>query len=88
MRPDPYLALALVVILSALTFAPVRFVHPLRVEHHRPLNLALLALWGVLGIVSLVYDLSPPPGVTYGLVAIALYFLIAGSLRRPRFERN
>jgi phosphatidylcholine synthase len=87
-RPDPYLALALVVILSALTFAPVRFVHPLRVEHHRPLNLALLALWSVLGIVSLVTDLSPPPGVTYSLIAIALYFLIAGALRRPRFERN
>jgi len=87
-RPDPYLALALVVILCALTFAPVRFVHPLRVEHHRPLNIALLALWGVLGIVSLVYDLSPPPGVIYSLIAIALYFLIAGALRRPRFERN
>jgi phosphatidylcholine synthase len=87
-RPDPNLALALVIILCALTFAPVRFVHPLRVEYHRPLNLALLALWGVLGIVSLVTDLSPPPGVTYGLIAIALYFLIAGALRRPRFERN
>lgn len=87
-RPDPNLALALVIILCAATFAPVRFVHPLRVEHHRPLNLALLALWGVLGVVSLVYDLSPPATVTYGLIAIALYFLIAGVLRHPRFERN
>ncbi|HEY8267811.1 MAG TPA: phosphatidylcholine synthase [Xanthobacteraceae bacterium] len=87
-RPDPYLALALVVILCALTFAPVRFVHPLRVEHHRLLNIVLLALWGVLGVVSLVTDLAPPPAVTYGLVAIALYFLIAGALRHPRFERN
>jgi phosphatidylcholine synthase len=87
-RPDPYLALALVAIFSALTFAPVRFVHPLRVEHHRPLNLALLALWGVLGVTSLIYDLSPPTAVTYLLVAIALYFLIAGALRRPRFGGN
>ena len=87
-RPDPYLALVLVIILCALTFAPVRFVHPLRVEHHRPLNIVLLALWGVLGVVSLVYDLSPPPGVTYGLIAIATYFLVAGSLRHPPFGRN
>lgn len=87
-RPDPYLALVLVIILCALTFAPVRFVHPLRVEHHRPLNIALLALWAALGIVSLLYDLSPPSGVTYGLTAIALYFLVAGSLRHPAFERN
>ena len=87
-RPDPYLALALVIIFCALTFAPVRFVHPLRVEHHRPLNIALLALWGALGVVSLVYDLSPPSVITYGLVAIALYFLIAGTLRHPRLERD
>jgi phosphatidylcholine synthase len=87
-RPDPNLALALVIVLCALTFVPVRFVHPLRVEHHRPLNLALLALWGVLGVVSLVYDLAPPATVTYGLVAIALYFLIAGLVRHPRFARN
>jgi phosphatidylcholine synthase len=87
-RPDPYLALALVIILCALTFAPVRFVHPLRVERHRPLNIALLALWAVLGVVSLLYDLSPPSGITYGLVAIALYFLIAGALSPARFGRN
>jgi phosphatidylcholine synthase len=87
-RPDPYLALALVVILCAATFAPVRFVHPLRVERHRQLNFALLALWGLLGAVSLVYDLSPPSGVTYSLVAVAFYFLIAGALSHPRFERN
>jgi phosphatidylcholine synthase len=87
-RPDPALALALVIVLCAATFAPVRFVHPLRVEHHRPLNLALLALWGALGVVSLFYDLSPPSIVVYGLVAIALYFLIAGLLRRPLFGEN
>ncbi len=84
-RPDPYLALAVVLVMCAVTFAPVRFVHPLRVEHHRPLNIALLVLWSVLGVISLVYDLSPPPAVTYGLIAIAVYFLIAGALRSPRF---
>ena len=83
-RPDPMLALALVLILCVLTFVPLAFVHPLRVQRHRTLNLALLAAWVVLGLVSLAYDLSPPAPLTYALVALALYFLSAGLLRRPR----
>lgn len=80
-RPEPMLALALVLVLCVLTFVPITFVHPLRVARHRRVNLVLLAAWVMLGLVSLAYDLAPPAPVTYALVALVLYFFTAGLLR-------
>jgi phosphatidylcholine synthase len=82
LRPDPMLALAIVIVLCVLTFVPLPFLHPLRVRERRTLNLTLLALWVAFGAVALGYDLAPPAPVTYALVALALYFLTAGLLRR------
>ena len=62
---------------------PIRFVHPLRVKHLRWLNIALMALWAVLATFALAENLSPGPIVTWALVAIAVYFLVAGLLRKP-----
>lgn len=81
LEPPPWLAAAGVFALAVLTFAPIRFVHPLRVKRLRTLNLALLAIWGVLALVTLVKDLVPGPYVTIPLTLIAVYFLIAGIFR-------
>lgn len=83
LAPPPWIAAAAVIALAGLTFAPVRFVHPLRVRHQRILNIALLAAWAVLALVTLMANLEPGPYVTVPLAAIALYFLVAGLLRRP-----
>lgn len=82
LMPPPWIAAAAIVALAALTFVPIRFVHPLRVKHLRWLNIALMALWAVLAFMALLADLEPGRYVTYGLSAIALYFLGAGLLRR------
>ena len=84
LRPEPYLALAIVLVLCVLTFVPVLFVHPLRVERNRPLSAVLLALWVVLGVTALVNDLSPPASVTYSLVAVLIYFLAVGVFHQIR----
>lgn len=81
--PEPWIAAAAVIALAALTFAPVRFVHPLRVENLRVLNIALLAAWAALALLTVIQNLAPGPAVTAALSAIALYFLVAGLLRRP-----
>lgn len=80
--PPPWIAAAAIVALSALTFVPIRFVHPLRVRHLRWLNIALMAIWAVLGLMTLLANLEPGPYVVGGLSVIALYFLAAGLLRR------
>jgi phosphatidylcholine synthase len=81
-RPDPWVAAGAIVALVILTFVPLRFVHPLRVKQLRTLSIVLLVLWSLLAILALARDLQPAPWVTATLCAIALYFLLAGSVRR------
>ncbi|HWK95702.1 MAG TPA: phosphatidylcholine synthase [Pseudolabrys sp.] len=82
LMPPPWIAAAAIAALAALTFVPIRFVHPLRVRHLRWLNIALMAVWAALALITVLANLSPGPYVVYGLSAIALYFLGAGLLRR------
>ena len=82
LEPPPYVAAAVIAVLAGLTFAPLRFVHPLRVRHLRSVNIALMALWAALAFVAVATDLAPGPYVVAALSAIGLYFLIAGLLRR------
>jgi hypothetical protein len=60
--------------LAALSFTPIKFLHPLRVRHWRLLNIALLAAWAALAFLAVINDLAPGPYVTWPLVAIAIYF--------------
>jgi len=82
LKPDPWVAAGVIVLLAVTTFLPVPFVHPFRVARLRVLTLSLLAVWSVLAFVTLLRDMMPGPWITAGLCAIALYFLGAGLLRR------
>jgi phosphatidylcholine synthase len=82
LTPEPWIAAAAIVALSILTFVPVRFVHPLRVRQFRLFNVALLAVWAALACITVMTDLAPGPAVRIALSVIALYFLVAGLLRR------
>ncbi|HZD90413.1 MAG TPA: phosphatidylcholine synthase, partial [Pseudolabrys sp.] len=46
LEPPPWAAAGGVLVLAILSFIPVKFLHPFRVRHWRPLNVALLAVWG------------------------------------------
>jgi phosphatidylcholine synthase len=81
--PPPWLAAAMIAALAVLSFAPIKFLHPLRVRHWRVLNIVLLAAWAALAFGAVINDLAPGPYVTWPLVAIAIYFFGAGLLRRP-----
>ena len=83
LEPPEWIAAAAVFVLAGLSFCPIRFLHPLRVKHWRPFNVALLAVWAVLAFVAVAADLSPGPYVTVPLSAIALYFFAVGLLRSP-----
>jgi phosphatidylcholine synthase len=83
LEPQEWLAAALIAALALLTFAPIKFLHPLRVKRLRMLNIALLAAWALLAVIALTNNLSPGPYVTGPLVAIALYFFTVGLLPRP-----
>ena len=81
-RPPAWLALAIVVIFSALTFTPFKFLHPMRVKRFRALNITAVLTWSMLAVVALIYGLHPGAWVTAGLLLIGLYFLLIGSSDR------
>jgi phosphatidylcholine synthase len=82
LRPDPWLAVALVVGLCALSFVPFPFLHPLRVARFRGFNIVLLLAWSALALVTVVHDMAPGTAVELMLTALGVYFLAAGLLRQ------
>jgi phosphatidylcholine synthase len=82
LQPAPWIGAAMIAIFAVLTFVPVKFAHPLRVTRLRGLNIGLMALWALLAVATLAHNLSPPIAITAALVAIAVYFLVAGLAAR------
>jgi phosphatidylcholine synthase len=83
LQPEAWLAAGMIAVLAALTFAPIKFLHPLRVKRLRVLNIGLLLAWAALALVTVIANLQPGPYVTWPLVLIAVYFFVAGLLPRP-----
>jgi phosphatidylcholine synthase len=82
-EPPEWAAAIGVVILATLSFASIKFLHPLRVQHWRALNIVLLVVWAILAFVAVVQDLSPGIYITLSLSLIAVYFFVVGLLRTP-----
>jgi len=83
LEPTEWRTAAIVAALAILTFAPIKFLHPLRVTRLRALNVALLVAWAALALVAVITNLQPGPYVTWPLIAIALYFFTIGLLPKP-----
>jgi phosphatidylcholine synthase len=81
LEPPEWAAAVAVVVLAGLSFAPIKFLHPLRVQHWRVFNIALLAVWAALAFIAVVQDLSPDLYVTLPLCLIAVYFFVIGLFR-------
>lgn len=81
-RPHPMLTLAIVAGAAALMFAPVVFVHPLRVARLRPVTLMMTALWGMAAIAATWSGLDQAPLLAKAaLLGGALYFLFLSLVR-------
>jgi phosphatidylcholine synthase len=76
------IAAAIVVALAALTFAPVHFIHPVRIARLRMLTMAALASWALLALVAVWRNLAPNSWITAMLCVLAIYFVGIGFLRR------
>jgi phosphatidylcholine synthase len=77
-RPELWITVTLIAVFAVMTFLPIRFVHPIRVQRMRWVNLGVLVLWGILAAIALMEGLSPQPWITVALCLIAVYFLLAG----------
>lgn len=82
LKPQPLIATAIVVLFIVLTFVPINVMHPVRTVRFRVLNLALIAVWGVLAVFALARDFNVTAPVSGALCAIALYVLFSDTVIR------
>ena len=80
LQPPPGVLALVVAVLGALSFAPVRFVHPVRTVRLRPLTLAVTALWSGAALVAVLEGLTPPAWAQAALAATTAYLLAAGAV--------
>jgi phosphatidylcholine synthase len=82
LHPGPLIATIVVVIAACFMFAPVVFVHPLRVARLRPVTITATSVWGVAAIVALDQELSGASLITKAaLIGAGAYFLILPMFR-------
>lgn len=81
-KPPSWVGALAIVLLAALTFVPVHFIHPIRIPHLRMLTMGALALWVLLASVAVAEKLNPGPWVAAILGVLAIYFVGIGFLRR------
>ena len=86
LQPGELVSAIVVSVFVLLTFAPVHFVHPVRVRSYQPWLAGLTVLWGASSLVLLLPDWSPlwrDAWLTFSLVGAAA-LLALGALRTLR----
>jgi phosphatidylcholine synthase len=80
LRPGEWVSFGVVVAIALLTFAPVNFLHPVRVVRLRMINLPVFLVWCALGAVSLLFQMEPPLFVKLLLGATSIYLFVIGGV--------
>ena len=74
-RPPEFLCAAIIVALAALMFAPVAFVHPVRVTRLRPLTLCATLIWVASAALAISRGFDGGALANAGLALSGLYFV-------------
>lgn len=77
-----WLVAAIIALLMAMMFAPVVFVHPMRVTQWRSLTMGAGAAWLVCAALITADGMRAPTIARWGLCLAGLYFLLLPALRR------
>ena len=80
--PPAWLVVTVVAILVVATFLNFPFIHPLRVEKGRALNIGILVMWGLLALFAVATNMQPGMWVTVILCVIAIYVVSVGVIRK------
>ena len=90
LETSPVLNLVLVPIIAALTFVPVKVIHPFRVRAHRPLTITFTLLWTALAFYLVIERKSSgnlfeyDPLAVWAFILISAYFIIISLIRTFR----
>jgi phosphatidylcholine synthase len=87
LAPPVWLSLVVVTVATVLMFAPVVFVHPVRVTRWRIVTLGLLGLWSGAALWTIWQGMRPGFVASAILLTTAAYFILLG-LARARTMRT
>ncbi len=87
-RPDFWIILALVIVLSVTMFLRVKFVHPVRTQRWRAITLPAALIWVALATAAAWADFAQPYWVTVGLMITSLYLLGAGAVQQVLYREK
>jgi phosphatidylcholine synthase len=79
-EPGEWVSFAFVVVTGILTFAPINFLHPVRVERLRSINLPIFLAWCAFGAVALIEEMEADRIVKAGTAATGLYLFVIGGI--------
>ena len=82
--PPEWVTLLVIAACAVGTFAPIEFVHPVRVVTLRPLTLAMTAAWSVFAAIALLENFEPGPAIKLALGLTTLYLCTIGALLQLR----
>jgi len=89
-EPGEYVSFGVVLAAGLLTFVPIHFLHPVRVQRLRGLNLPVFLLWCAFGLVALLQDMHASPLVQMGIAVTSIYLFIIGGIMQffPNLGRH
>ena len=72
----------LVLLCCALTFAPVRFVHPVRVRRWRMITLPVTLLWMGLAAYAILDGMALNGPLAWAFTAVSFYLLLVSAVQQ------
>ncbi len=82
LSPNFWVILALVTVLAATMFFPVKFIHPVRTERWRWVSLPMAFAWTFFAGWAAWVDFDPQSWAHWGLVVTSVYLICAGAAQQ------
>ena len=77
-EPGEWVSFGVVVVAAIFTFLPIQFLHPVRVQRLRNINLTMTMAWCALGAIALLQGMEAHPFVRWGIAITGLYLFFIG----------
>lgn len=81
-HPNFYIILALVIVLAASMFLPLKFIHPVRTERWRNISLPIALIWTALAGICAWTNFEAGPIITSALGLTSIYLLGVGIVQQ------
>jgi len=81
-KPSFWVILGIVIVLAALMFVPVKFIHPMRTERWRAVSLPVTLAWTGFAGWAAWFNFDPQSWALWGLSVTSIYLVLAGALQQ------